>query len=156
MSSVIHYKFKNASKRFDVIAFEGNVLSVSDLKRHIAREKKLGKSEDFDLMITNAQTGEGKRAPPQLTHPSVDPVSYVVGFWFFLCCVLFVLAADYRDEGFLISKNTSVVVRRVPAVRARKVVVNAPEPAPAPAAAAGTAAGPAQPTPTASAASDTK
>ena len=61
MSSVVHYKFKNASsKQWDSVLFDGGVISVLDLKRAIVSQKRLGKSQgDFDLVITNAQTGEG-------------------------------------------------------------------------------------------------
>jgi len=90
--SVIHYKFKNASRKWDTVTFDGAVVSVFDLKKAIIGQKKLSKqTDDFDLLITNAQTGE-----------------------------------DYRDEGFLIPKNTSVVVRRVPATRSRSLKVPLP------------------------------
>lgn len=58
--SVIHFKFKNASRKWDIVTFDGNVISVLDLKRAIVMQKKLNKSlDDFDLLFTNAQTGEG-------------------------------------------------------------------------------------------------
>ena len=58
-SSVIHYRFKN-TKAFDKVHFDGAVFSVLDLKRSIIQQKNLGKGAlDFDLWITNAQTGEG-------------------------------------------------------------------------------------------------
>mgnify|MGYP000137021802 CR=1 FL=1 len=64
MSSAIHYRFKTA-KTWDTITFEGGVLSVIDLKRGIVSQKKLGKTAtDFDLLLTNAQTGEGMCAVP--------------------------------------------------------------------------------------------
>jgi E3 ubiquitin-protein ligase RBBP6 len=55
----IHYKFKSAID-YDTITFDGLHISVSDLKKAIVHQKKLGKATDFDLMITNAQTNEGK------------------------------------------------------------------------------------------------
>lgn len=55
----VHYKFKS-SKDFDTVTFDGAVISVADLKREIIRQQKLGKANDFDLEITNAQTNEGK------------------------------------------------------------------------------------------------
>ena len=54
----IHYKFKSAID-YDTITFDGLHISVSDLKKSIVYQKKLGKATDFDLMITNAQTNEG-------------------------------------------------------------------------------------------------
>lgn len=54
----VHYKFKS-SLDFDTISFDGLHISVSDLKKEIINKKKLGKTQDFDLQITNAQTKEG-------------------------------------------------------------------------------------------------
>lgn len=54
----IHYKFKSALD-YDTITFDGLHISVSDLKKAIVFQKKLGKATDFDLRITNAQTNEG-------------------------------------------------------------------------------------------------
>ena len=54
----VHYKFKSA-KSYDIIPFEGSVISVRDLKMAIIEQKKLGTSGDFDLKFSNAQTKEG-------------------------------------------------------------------------------------------------
>lgn len=55
----VHYKFKSALD-FDTVTFDGLHISVSDLKKSIVHQKRLGKTGDFDLQITNAQTKEGK------------------------------------------------------------------------------------------------
>lgn len=55
----VHYKFKSALD-FDTITFDGLHISVSDLKKAIVHQKRLGKTTEFDLQITNAQTKEGK------------------------------------------------------------------------------------------------
>lgn len=55
----VHYKFKSALD-FDTITFDGLHISVSDLKKAIMQQKRLGKTAEFDLQITNAQTKEGK------------------------------------------------------------------------------------------------
>lgn len=55
----VHYKFKS-SLEFDTISFDGLHISVKDLKKEIIHQKRLGKTQDFDLQITNAQTKEGK------------------------------------------------------------------------------------------------
>lgn len=90
--AMIHYKFKNSKKQWDSLNLESNVINVLDLKRSIVQHKGLSKSmEDFDLMLTNAQTGE-----------------------------------DYREDGYLIPKNTSLIVKRVPASRARSLVLRKP------------------------------
>lgn len=56
----VHYKFKSALK-YDTITFDGLHISVKDLKRDILQQKQIGKTGDFDLQITNAQTNEGRR-----------------------------------------------------------------------------------------------
>ncbi len=56
--SHIFYKFKSA-KDYDTYRFEGGGIPVWELKREIVLAKKLGKSNDFDLILTNAQTNEG-------------------------------------------------------------------------------------------------
>lgn len=53
----VHYKFKSALD-FDTITFDGLHISVADLKKEIKERKKLGKTIDYDLQITNAQTKE--------------------------------------------------------------------------------------------------
>jgi hypothetical protein len=56
----VYYKFKT-QKNWDAISFDNAVISVLDLKRAIVRQKKLDKnSDDFDLLLTNSQTGERK------------------------------------------------------------------------------------------------
>lgn len=55
----VHYKFKS-SLDYDTISFDGLHISVADLKKEIIQKKKIGKTQDFDLQITNAQTKEGK------------------------------------------------------------------------------------------------
>lgn len=57
--SIIRYRFKS-SKDFDSITFEGNGIHVWELKDEIISAKKLARSADFDLIISNAQSNEGK------------------------------------------------------------------------------------------------
>ena len=59
MSSSIHYKFKS-SLSYDTITFDGLAISNLELKERIISQKKLGRSLEFDLLLTNAQTKEGK------------------------------------------------------------------------------------------------
>jgi hypothetical protein len=62
MSSVIHYKFKNASGAWDQLSFEGSSLSVQQAKEAIVQQKRLNKQGgDFDLKLSNAQTQEGQQ-----------------------------------------------------------------------------------------------
>ncbi|KAK3765647.1 hypothetical protein RRG08_063684 [Elysia crispata] len=54
--SCIHYKFKS-SLDYNSVTFDGLHLSLSDLKKAISHQKRL-KPGEFDLEITNAQTGD--------------------------------------------------------------------------------------------------
>lgn len=58
----VHYKFKSALE-YDTVTFDGLHISVKDLKNSILQQKRIGKSTDFDLQVTNAQTKEGKYTP---------------------------------------------------------------------------------------------
>lgn len=55
----VHYKFKSALE-YDTVTFDGLHISVKDLKNAIIQQKRIGRSTDFDLQVTNAQTKEGK------------------------------------------------------------------------------------------------
>ena len=44
---------------YDTVNFDGLAISNGDLKKTIIAQKKLGRSLEFDLMLTNAQTKEG-------------------------------------------------------------------------------------------------
>lgn len=55
----VHYKFKS-SLDYKTLMFEGIQISVGELKKLIYENEKIGKSADFDLQITNAQTKQGK------------------------------------------------------------------------------------------------
>jgi len=55
--SIIYYQFKGAID-FDTITFDGPEISVFDAKREILVAKKL-KGNDFDLVVSQAGTGEG-------------------------------------------------------------------------------------------------
>lgn len=54
----VHYKFKSALD-YDTVSFDGLHISVSDLKKAIFHQERIGKNMNFDLQITNAQTKEG-------------------------------------------------------------------------------------------------
>lgn len=69
----IHYKFKSAID-YDTITFDGLHISVSDLKKAIVHQKKLGRATDFDLTITNAQTNESK------SYDMSFPCSYIQNY----------------------------------------------------------------------------
>ncbi|XP_057850363.2 E3 ubiquitin ligase PARAQUAT TOLERANCE 3 isoform X1 [Cryptomeria japonica] len=54
---VVHFKFRSAVE-FDSVELEGPSISIRDLKQKIAYHKKLNTCKDFDLLITNAETGQ--------------------------------------------------------------------------------------------------
>ena len=54
----IHFKFKSA-KAYDTITFPGTMIRLFEVKKAIVEKKKLGKGLDFDLIITDAQSGTG-------------------------------------------------------------------------------------------------
>jgi hypothetical protein len=58
MSSVVHFKFRSALLT-DTVTFDGDHVSLGDLKRLIAKRKGLLKAVDIDFAITNADTNEG-------------------------------------------------------------------------------------------------
>jgi hypothetical protein len=58
MASVIHFKFRSALQ-YETVNFDGDHISLSDLKRAIAKRKGLLKAVDLDFAISNEQTGEG-------------------------------------------------------------------------------------------------
>lgn len=55
----VHFKFRSAVE-YDSIDIEGPFISIASLKEKIVEHKNLGRATDFDLLITNAQTSEGK------------------------------------------------------------------------------------------------
>ncbi|KAJ1651489.1 Protein mpe1 [Dispira simplex] len=54
--SQVHYKFKSA-KDYSSLTFDGLAISVFDLKQEVLKAKRLS-PDDFDLVITNAQSNE--------------------------------------------------------------------------------------------------
>ncbi|RKP04038.1 hypothetical protein CXG81DRAFT_8693, partial [Caulochytrium protostelioides] len=55
--SRVYFKFRSA-KGFDYITFDGNDISIFDLKIEILKKKGLQKATDFDLNLYNTQTLE--------------------------------------------------------------------------------------------------
>ena len=57
--SSIHYKFRSSTE-YDTVTFDGQAISLNDLREAIMLQKKIIKSPAYTLEITNAQTKEGK------------------------------------------------------------------------------------------------
>lgn len=104
----VHYKFKSALD-FDTITFDGLHISVDDLKKSIVHQKRLGKTVDFDLQITNAQTKEGRLKK----QTDIEKKQYSLSH-------TYVLLLEYTDDQSLIPKNTSLIIARVPLARQPK------------------------------------
>jgi hypothetical protein len=58
-SSLVHFKF-HSSLVSESVTFDGDYISLSDLKRLIAKKKGIQKSTDVDFIVTDANTKEGK------------------------------------------------------------------------------------------------
>lgn len=55
----VFYKFKSALT-FDTIQFDDLHISLQDFKKAVIQRSQPGKSTNFDLQVTNAETNEGK------------------------------------------------------------------------------------------------
>ena len=55
----VYYNFKSA-KDYNSIPMDGPFISVATLKQSIFVSKHFGRGTDFDLLVTNAQTNEGR------------------------------------------------------------------------------------------------
>ena len=97
----VHYKFKS-SKDAHTVTFDGVHISVADLKKAIMQQKKIGKSADLDLQITNAQTKESKFIEIAIKLSNIHKFN------------LYLFIIVYSTDDTLIPKNTSVIVARVP------------------------------------------
>lgn len=58
MAGSIHYKFSSTTE-YSTLKFDGLHISLADLKKAICEHKKLGKTGEFHLQITDAQTKQG-------------------------------------------------------------------------------------------------
>jgi hypothetical protein len=63
MASVIHFKFRNTLAE-DMVTFEGDHVSLADLKRLIAKKKGLLEAHDIEFVISNMDTQEGADFSP--------------------------------------------------------------------------------------------
>lgn len=50
----VYYKF-NSELNYSYVDFDGLHISVSDLKKAILHQKRLGKTADFDLLVREAK-----------------------------------------------------------------------------------------------------
>lgn len=113
MSSIIHFKFRSALLN-DSVNFDGDYVSLMDLKRLIAKKKGLTKAVDIDLQLTDADTNEGSCVRhSRATKKNAVAVLLLCRAMFVVLTVVCFLIAEYKDEEKLIPKNTSVLVKKV-------------------------------------------
>jgi protein MPE1 len=60
MASSVFYKFKS-QKDESLVTFDGTGISVFDLKKEIILANNLGKANDFDLVVSDASSGQGRQ-----------------------------------------------------------------------------------------------
>jgi hypothetical protein len=96
--SIIRYRYK-ADKNFESVKIDGMNCSLGELKRLIAAKSSRAKpnqsKDDYDLIISNANTHEG-----------------LFFFYSIKYLLFFLVNLEYRDNSDLIPRNASVVVAR--------------------------------------------
>ena len=136
MTSVVHFHFRNA-KAHDMVKFDGDHVSLQDLKLLIAKKKGLAKAAEIDFAITNSETAEGAavlpcacapvRLPPgrrgtASRDPPAQPRAPNGCCESVRCAGAVVLrrpsncaraCAEYTDPAMFIPKDTRVEVRKV-------------------------------------------
>jgi protein MPE1 len=86
------------------VTFDGTGISVFDLKKEIILANNLGKANDFDLFVYDSSTNQGewwfRRTMPQASNLTWCP--------------------EYKDDSQIISRSSSVIVKRLPSARPGK------------------------------------
>lgn len=101
--SVVHFKMHHG-KETEQVHFSGNGIKLIDLKREIVEKKKFTSTIDFDLQITD----ENKKGKRNLKFPS--PLSL-----FLILIPSSFFSLEYVDDNEIVPKNSSVIVKRIPA-----------------------------------------
>lgn len=97
----VYYKF-NSELNYSFVEFDGLHISVSDLKKSILHQKRLGKTADFDLLVNIITSFIRKHriffnfrfVSSQISNAQTKE--------------------EYKDEHGLIPRNTSLIVARIP------------------------------------------
>lgn len=96
----VYFKF-NSELNYSHVDFDGLHISVSDLKKSILHQKRLGKAtNDFDLLVSLFKILSSSSLPN--SHHYFSQISNAQ------------TKEEYRDEQCLIPKNTSLIVARIP------------------------------------------
>lgn len=100
----VYYKFRSESNaQISYVDFDGLHISVSDLKKAILHQKRLGKTADFDLLVSFLSSDPSNRFSTRFC-----------GFFFATQISNAQTKEEYKDDHCLIPKNTSLVVARIP------------------------------------------
>ena len=102
MSSSVFFRFKS-QKEPSRVTFDGTGISVFELKREIITLSRLGDGTDFELIITTEDSSEGESPFRHLDFQ--DPPSLT-------------LRIVYDDDTTIIPRSTTVIAKRLPAVKA--------------------------------------
>lgn len=100
MSSSVFFRFKSQKEPSRVV-FDGTGISVFELKREIISLNRLGDGTDFELVISEEDTNEGGFL--RLESASRD--------------IWADIKAEYDDDTVIIPRSTTVIAKRLPAVR---------------------------------------
>jgi E3 ubiquitin-protein ligase RBBP6 len=101
----VYFKF-NSELNYSYVDFDGLHISVSDLKKAILHQKRLGKSADFDLLV---------RHDLMLKYFEASTNFLIFSRLFFLLQISNAQTKEeYKDDQCLIPKNTSLIVARIP------------------------------------------
>ena len=100
MSSSVFYRFKS-QKEPSRVTFDGTGISVFELKRDIITLSRLGDGTDFELTISSEDTNEGKAR--KRSSPKTKTWAKII--------------AEYDDDTAIIPRSTTVIAKRLPAIR---------------------------------------
>lgn len=99
MSSSVFFRFKSQKEPSRVV-FDGTGISVFELKREIISLNRLGDGTDFELVISEEDTNEGELVRLE----SAFHISWLT-------------QVEYDDDTVIIPRSTTVIAKRLPAVR---------------------------------------
>lgn len=104
MSSCVFFRFKS-QKEPARVAFDGTGISVFELKREIISLNKLGDGTDFELIISSNDDGTGRLCRLWRIVPTPLSLRFCLH------------VAEYGDDTEIISRGTTVIAKRLPALR---------------------------------------
>jgi protein MPE1 len=100
MASSVFFRFRS-QKEPTRVTFDGTGISVFELKREIINMSKLGDGSDFELILSSDDGNEGNE------EQDLNP-------WF---SMMLTSRKEYDDDTTIIPRSTTVIAKRLPAVR---------------------------------------